>query len=118
MSLAKEPTQEPEFMHPSEAEIARLLDFYGVEWEYEPHTFTLDRDADGLTTRAFTPDFYVPAWNLYIEVTTRKPNLMAEKRRKVAALKELRPDLNVKLLNREDLELLLRKFQSTGRPPE
>ena len=33
------------FAHESEEEFARLLDFYGVAWQYEPRTFTLREEA-------------------------------------------------------------------------
>ena len=58
------------FAHNSERELARLFDFYGLRWEYEPHTFVLERGADGSPTRAFAPDFYLPDHDRYLEVTT------------------------------------------------
>ena len=48
-----------EFAHPSEEELARLLDFYRIEWLYEPSSFPL-RWNDGEIAEMFTPDFYLP----------------------------------------------------------
>ena len=43
------------FAHESEQRFARILDFYGVEWEYEPVEFALDWDADGRPTVGLPP---------------------------------------------------------------
>ena len=58
------------FAHNSERQFAKLLDFYGIEWEYEPRTFTLERDRVGNPVQAFTPYFFLPEHELYIEITT------------------------------------------------
>src|SRR5919108_409135 len=63
------PHEQVRFAHNSERQFARLLDFYGIEWQYEPRTFTLERDKAGNPVQAFTPDFYLPAYDLYIEIT-------------------------------------------------
>jgi len=97
------------FSHPSEEEFARLLDFYQVEWLYEPRSFPLSYDHDRIT-EMFTPDFYLPEINLYIELTTTKQSLITEKNRKVRRLKELYPDVNIRLLNKGDYLKLLAKF--------
>jgi hypothetical protein len=47
-----------EFAHGVERELARLFDQHRVAWEYEPHTFVLERDATGRIVEAFTPDFF------------------------------------------------------------
>ena len=69
------------FAHPSEEEFAHLLDFYQIEWLYEPRSFQLQWQ-DGKETEMFTPDFYLPSLDLYIEMTTLKPGLTREKNRK------------------------------------
>ncbi len=97
------------FAHPSEEEFARLLDFYQIEWLYEPRSFQLQWD-DGKSTEMFTPDFYLPGLDLYIEMTTLKPELTREKNRKVRRLKELYPDVKIKLLARRDYSRLLAKY--------
>lgn len=97
------------FAHPSEEEFARLLDFYKIEWLYEPRSFQLHWD-DGKDVEMFTPDFYLPGLDLYIEMTTLKPELTREKRRKVRRLKELYPDVKIKLIARRDYDRLLAKY--------
>ncbi len=98
------------FAHPSEAEIARLLDFYGVHWEYEPRSFPLDWDAENRPIQFFTPDFYLPDYDLFLEVTTIKPSLANRKNRKIRKLREIYPDVNIKLLALKDVEALLTKY--------
>ena len=94
------------FAHESEEKIAQLLDFYGIKWEYEPTTFVLERDSAGQPRSAFTPDFYLPEHNLYLEVTTLKQSLVTRKNRKVRRLQAQRPDLSTRILYRSDIERL------------
>ena len=84
----------PKFVHPSEEVFARILDFYGIQWEYEPRTFTLNEDEQGNVTEAFTPDFYLPEQDLYVELTTLRPQLSTKKNRKLKRLKERYPALS------------------------
>ena len=98
-----------EFVHPSEEEFARLLDFYQIEWLYEPRSFPL-RWENGNIAEMCTPDFYLPELDLYIELTTLKQNLVTEKNRKIRRLKELYPEINIKLLNKADFLRLLAKY--------
>ncbi len=100
----------PPFAHPIEAEFARILDFYGIPWEYEPRTFVLARDAHGNVTEAFSPDFYLSDQDLYVELTTMLPNQVRHKNRKLRKLRELYPDVNIKLFKRGDLRTLMLKF--------
>lgn len=106
------------FVHPSEEEIARLLDFYGVQWEYEPRTFALEWDLQGQPTQSFTPDFYLPEYDLFLEVTTVKPSLINRKNRKIRKLRELYPDVMIKLLALKDLESLMAKYSRGDRREE
>lgn len=99
-----------DFQHPSEEEFARLLDFYGIDWEYEPRTFPLEYNADGSIRSAFSPDFYLPDQDLYLELTTQSARLNNLKNRKLRKLRELHPEINVKLLNRRDLRGLAIKY--------
>ena len=100
----------PRFAHASEAELARILDFYRVAWEYEPRTFPLAWDADGTATECFTPDFYLPEEDLYLELTTLRQPLARRKHRKVRLLHALYPMVRVKLLNARDFRELLCKY--------
>src|SRR6266511_5102150 len=97
MSEAPLPHEDVDFAHNSERQFAKLLDFYGIEWEYEPRTFAIDTDAEGNTLRAFSPDFYLPAYDLYIEITTLSQKLVTKKNRKVRRLRELYPDVKIKI---------------------
>ena len=97
------------FAHPSEAEFARILDFYHIPWLYEPRSFPIAWD-DGKVTEMFTPDFYLPVLDMYIELTTMRQNLVTEKNRKVRRLKELYPDVDVRLLYRKDYYRLLARY--------
>ena len=97
------------FAHNAEYEFARILDFYGIEWQYEPRSFPL-RWERGHVTEAFTPDFFLPDLNLYVELTTLKSNLTAEKNRKMRLLKELYPGTNIILLKKRDYLRLLAKY--------
>jgi hypoxanthine phosphoribosyltransferase len=97
------------FSHPSEAEFARLLDFYRIEWLYEPRSFPISWQ-DNKVTEMFTPDFYLPELDLYIELTTLKQSLITEKNRKLRLVKELYSDVNIKLLNKNDYMKLLAKY--------
>ena len=102
----------PVFAHPSEEEFSRLLDFYGISWQYEPRTFPLRTDADGKVLEAFSPDFYLPDYDLYIELTTVKSNLVAKKKRKIRLFRELYPQVNLKIFYRRDYQQFFRKYGS------
>ena len=98
------------FAHASEQAFSELLDFYGVEWHYEPTTFVLERDVDGRVLEAFTPDFYLPGYDIYVELTTLKQKLVTRKNRKVRKLRMRYPDLQVKILHRHATLGLLAKY--------
>lgn len=106
------------FAHASERQFARLLDFYQIEWEYEPRSFDLERDSDGTVTQRFTPDFYLPAYDLYIEITTMNQKLVTKKNRKVRQLKELYPEVNCKIFYQRDYLSLVTKYGLEDRPTE
>ncbi|HEX7521480.1 MAG TPA: hypothetical protein VF441_05405 [Acidimicrobiia bacterium] len=98
------------FAHNSERQFAKLLDFYGINWEYEPRTFTLERDREGNPVQAFTPDFYLPAYDVYIEITTLNQKLVTKKNRKARRLRELHPEIEIKVLYQRDYLHLLVKY--------
>jgi hypothetical protein len=98
------------FAHASEAELARILDFYEVAWAYEPHTFPILYDRDGAVLESFSPDFYLPDLDLYVEITTLKQRLVRKKNRKLRRLRELYPDIRIKLLYARDFRALLLKY--------
>lgn len=100
----------PVFIHPIEEIFARILDYYGVSWEYEPRTFPLEWDKEGNVIVAFKPDFYLPQQNLYVELTTLRPKLIQKKNRKLRKAKELYPDINIKLFKRRELRNMMLRF--------
>jgi hypoxanthine phosphoribosyltransferase len=104
----KEP---PRFANEAERECAKVLDFYGVPWEYEPHTFVLEEDDEGRTVEAFTPDFYLPEQKLYLEITVMKQRLVTRKNRKLRKLRERYPEVNVKLFYKRDIERLAQRYR-------
>jgi hypoxanthine phosphoribosyltransferase len=112
LALAAEvlPHEEVRFAHNSERQFAKLLDFYGIAWDYEPPTFTLEIDRDGNPQQAFTPDFYLPAYDLYIEITTLNQKLVTKKNRKARRLAELYPDVSIRVLYQRDYLHLLVKY--------
>lgn len=99
-----------EFVHPSEEEFSRILDFYRIKWLYEPRTFPLVWDSEGNVTEAFSPDFYLPDFDLFIELTTQKQKLVRKKNRKVKRLRELYPQIKIKVIYSRDYMHLLQKF--------
>jgi hypoxanthine phosphoribosyltransferase len=100
----------PSFAHASEAELARILDFYDVRWAYEPDTFPIGWNLDGDVIESFSPDFYLPDLDLYVELTTLKQKLVRKKNRKLRRLRELYPDVRIKLFYARDFRALLLKF--------
>ena len=98
------------FSHPSERECAKILDFYKMRWEYEPTTFPLEWDKKGRIIQCFTPDFYLPDQDLYIELTTMSQKLVTKKNRKVRKLREIYPHINVKIFYQKDFRNLLYKY--------
>ncbi len=98
------------FAHNSERQFAKLLDFYNIAWEYEPRTFTLERDRDGRPAQAFTPDFYLPAYDLYIEITTLNQKLVTKKNKKARRLREQYPEVEIRVLYQRDYLHLLVKY--------
>ncbi len=101
---------EERFAHRSEQEFARILDFYQIAWRYEPRSFDIAWDKDGVPVQKFTPDFYLPELDLYIEITTMNQKLVTKKNRKVRLLKELYPEVKCKIFYQKDYRNLLMKY--------
>ncbi len=98
------------FAHDSEREFASILDFYQIEWVYEPTSFPLQWDSEGRITESFTPDFYLPDFDLYVELTTLKQSLVTKKNRKLRHLRERYPEINIKLFYGRDFRSLMTKY--------
>ena len=101
---------EPRFANDAELECAKILDYHSVPWAYEPRTFVLERDDGGRVVEAFTPDFYLPEQDLYLEVTVMKQSLVTRKNRKLRKLRERYPDVKIKLFYKRDIERLAQRY--------
>ena len=104
------PSDTVRFAHASERQFAQLLDFYQIEWDYEPTSFDLEWDRDGNVVQRFTPDFFLPQYDLYIEITTLNQRLVTKKNRKVRRLRELYPGVNCKIFYQRDYLSLVSKY--------
>jgi hypothetical protein len=103
------------FANQSEEMFANLLDFYRIAWEYEPRSFPVQYDRDGSVLESFTPDFYLPEFELYVELTTMKQALVTRKNRKVRLLRQLYPHINIQVFYQKDFENLIFKYGLAGR---
>jgi hypoxanthine-guanine phosphoribosyltransferase len=90
------------FAHPAEQEVGRLLTFFGLRWTYEPTTFALRRHPNGTIAEAFTPDFFLPDLALYLELTTMRQKLVTRKNHKARLLRQLYPNVDLRLIYRRD----------------
>jgi hypothetical protein len=104
-------TEPPRFANRSELECAKVLDYYRVPWDYEPRMFVLEEDDEGRVVEAFTPDFYLPEQDLYVEVTVLKQSLVTRKNRKLRKLRERHPEVKVKLFYKRDIERLAQRYR-------
>ena len=102
------------FAHASEAEMARILDFYAVRWEYEPTTFPILWNLEGDVVESFAPDFYLPDLEVFLEMTTLKQRLVRKKNRKLRRLRELYPDIRIKLFYARDFRAMMLKYGRLG----
>ena len=102
------------FAHASEAEMARILDFYQVRWDYEPTTFPILWNLDGDVVESFAPDFYLPDLEVFLEMTTLKQRLVRKKNRKLRRLRELYPDIRIKLFYARDFRAMMLKYGRLG----
>ena len=109
LPASAEPSLLP-FAHTSERDFADLLDFYGITWLYEAVCFPLTRDRLGAVTESFTPDFYLPEYDVYIEVTTLKQRLVTRKNRKIRMFRDIYPEINLVIIYKRNFESLLLKL--------
>ena len=91
--------QPPQFQNEAELECAKILDYYGVPWQYEPHTFVLEQDETGRTVEAITPDFFLP-----------EQALVTRKNRKLRKLRKLYPEVKIKLFYERDFERIASRY--------
>ncbi|MBO4474761.1 MAG: cytidylate kinase-like family protein [Clostridiales bacterium] len=109
-------TTTPVFKNPSEEEFAKILDMYHIEWKYEPKTFPVEWDSEGNITLAFSPDFYLPRFDTYLELTTMNQKYVTKKNRKLKKVKELYPGTNIKIVYKKDFLELAERLRGFGAP--
>ncbi len=110
-AVLEKPQGPPVFKHPSEEEFAKILDMHDIEWEYEPTTFPIKWDAEGNVTQAFSPDFYLPGFNTYIELTTMDQRYVSDKKKKAQLVRKLYPGTNVAIVFKKDFYSLVQRFR-------
>ncbi len=103
-------SERPALKNQSEAEFAKILDMYQIDWKYEPKTFPIEWDTEGNVTMAFCPDFYLTKFNTYIELTTMDQRYVTTKNKKVKKLRELYPGTNIKVVYKKDFYSLVERF--------
>jgi hypothetical protein len=124
LQLAKHGIQPPDkvslrrkgFANQSEEIFANLLDFYRIAWEYEPRSFPIQWDKDRKVLEAFTPDFYLPEFDLYVELTTMKQAHVTKKNRKIKMLRSLYPNINIQVFYQKDFRNIVFKHGLSERP--
>jgi hypothetical protein len=94
--------------------MARILDFYAVRWQYEPVTFPILWSLEGDVIESFSPDFYLPDLDMFLEMTTLRQRLVRKKNRKLRRLRELYPDIRIKLFYARDFREMLLKYGRIG----
>lgn len=107
----------PVFKNESESEFARILDMYQIDWVYEPRTFPIEWDAEGNVTLAFSPDFYLPRFDTYIELTTMNQKYVTQKNKKAKRLEELYPGVHIKIVYKRNFQSLVERFRENAQSP-
>lgn len=98
------------FANESEVELAKVLDFYGIPWKYEPETFPVEWWPDGRVKSSFSPDFYLPELDTFLELTTMKQSLVTKKNRKVRLFRQVYPGKKLLIFYGRDFRKLAQKF--------
>lgn len=106
--------KEKKFANQSERQFAEILDSWGLTYQYEPRSFTLKSDTNGNVLEAFCPDFYIPLFDIYLELTTLRQPLVTRKNRKVRLLRQLHPEINVRIIYKKEFQELLERHGKNG----
>jgi hypothetical protein len=98
--------------------MASLFDAYSLNLQYEPREFVLERDNAGNTRCAFRPDFYLPDFDLYVELTVMRQSLVTPKNRKIRKFLSLYPEVNFEISYRNDVRGILSRhgINEGGKP--
>jgi hypothetical protein len=108
------------FANDSEQRLADLFTAAGIAWLYEPVEFVLEWDAAGRACAAFRPDFYLPEFDRFVELTTLRQQLVTKKNRKLRRLRALHPEINATIFYRRDFAALTGPqslLELLGEPP-
>jgi hypothetical protein len=84
---------------------------YEIEWLYEPKTFPIEYDAEGNIKMAFSPDFYLPKFDIYLELTTMEQKYVTIKNKKVRKVREMYPGTNVRIVYKKDFLSLVERLK-------
>jgi hypothetical protein len=87
-----------EFDSGLEQEFALTLDQLSVRWQYKPRTFAVEWDEDGAFVDSFTPSFFLPARDLYVELVVPDCGLSSERVRKARLLRYQYPAIRIEVL--------------------
>ena len=98
------------YAHEYEEQFAEILETLNIEYEYEPKTFVIHSNGNGEIKKGFTPDFYLPELDLYVEVTSMHGNSCNKKNRKIVAIKEIY-DADAILLKKPKINKIFWKFR-------
>jgi hypothetical protein len=106
-----------EFAYSWEEEFARMLDEYEISWQYKPRTFAVEWDEEGNFVDSFTPDFYLPVSDVFVELAAPDCSASVAKARKVRLLRQQHPEITIELNERSRdsfaAELYVQKTSST-----
>ena len=106
-------TKKHNFAHKSESDFAELMDLYGIKWIYEPMSFPLKWVSDWSIKMMFTPDFYLPDHNLFLEITTMNQKLVTKKNKKIKLSQKLYSNLRFKIIYEFQYLDLLNKYKGS-----
>ena len=96
------------FAHYSEQLFTEHLNLFEIDWVYEPRSFPL-KWGSGAIKMMFTPDFYLPEYDTYIEITTMDQKLITKKQKKIKLAQKLYPQTTFKLINEQEYYNFLTK---------
>jgi hypothetical protein len=86
-----------------EANFARILNYVGKRWSYEPRSFALSE------TLSYTPDFYVEDDDVYYELKGRMNERSKEQLR---LMSELYPNVTIVVIDGEAYNDLRKEYQT------
>jgi hypothetical protein len=96
------PAKPVEFVYDWEREFSEVLDVYGMLWRYKPRTFAVEWDEEGNFVDSFTPDFYLPEHDLYVELAPWGYGDFGMNVRKVRMLRDLYSAIKIEVIAGRD----------------